>query len=170
MFALFSFYFQSLIRTAEQLKIKGLCEINDHTNVVESDTEVIYPPHKKIRASRNYDANNLSAAAAVNSQSHNNNKGTTREETTSAKNSSSSSNATEKDAHQSITSQEDTNHSKNKSKLPSKESKSSSSNSNNLQQSSSSKNMASLDMGMVSKSSRLSFTSWGVGTTFFTSI
>lgn len=52
----FSFFFQSLIRTAEQLKIKGLCEINDHTNV-ESDTEVVYPPHKKIRASRHFEKN-----------------------------------------------------------------------------------------------------------------
>lgn len=48
---------QSLIRTAEQLKIKGLCEINDHTNT-ESDTEVVYPPHKKIRASRHFEKNN----------------------------------------------------------------------------------------------------------------
>ncbi|KAG5671683.1 hypothetical protein PVAND_001868 [Polypedilum vanderplanki] len=46
---------QSLIRTAEQLKIKGLCEINEHTATnTESDTEVIYPPHKKIRASRHH--------------------------------------------------------------------------------------------------------------------
>lgn len=51
------FSLQSLIRTAEQLKIKGLCEINDHTNP-ESDTEVIYPPHKKIRASRHFERNN----------------------------------------------------------------------------------------------------------------
>jgi hypothetical protein len=39
------------------LKIKGLCEINDHT-ATESDTEVIYPPHKKIRASRHFENNN----------------------------------------------------------------------------------------------------------------
>jgi hypothetical protein len=48
---------QSLIRTAEQLKIKGLCEINEHTATTntESDQEAIYPPHKKSRASRHYD-------------------------------------------------------------------------------------------------------------------
>lgn len=133
---------QSLIRTAEQLKIKGLCEINDHTNATESDTEVIYPPHKKIRASRNYDSNN--------SLSSNNRFLSAREETcTLAKGSSqSTTNLTEKDAHQqSIASQEDPTNTKNKSKSPAKESKNSSSNSNNQQ-----KNMASLDMGMVSES------------------
>lgn len=53
------YFFQSLIRTAEHLKIKGLCEINDHTSP-ESDTEVVYPPHKKIRASRHFENNNAS--------------------------------------------------------------------------------------------------------------
>lgn len=130
---------QSLIRTAEQLKIKGLCEINDHTNATESDTEVIYPPHKKIRASRNYD-------------SANNRLSTSREEA-AVKGSCSSAqqsvtSLTEKDAHQqSIASQEEPNSTKNKSKSPAKEAKNSSANPNNHQQS---KNMASLDMGMVS--------------------
>lgn len=124
----FSFnYFQSLIRTAEQLKIKGLCEINDHTNAAESDSEVIYPPHKKIRASRNYENNN--------SLSNSNKNLSTRDDlqSTSAK-------SAEKDAHPSITNHEEH---KRKSKSPLKESKSS----NSTQQA---KNMASLDMGMVS--------------------
>jgi hypothetical protein len=145
-----------LIRTAEQLKIKGLCEINDHTNAVESDTEVIYPPHKKIRASRNYEASNLSTA--VNNRNSTATRGEQQDSTsknTSSSSSSSSSSLPEKDAHQSsIASQEDSNNTKNKSKSPSKESKSSQSNSNNLQQSSS-KNMASLDMGMVSNINQL---------------
>lgn len=56
------FQFQSLIRTAEQLKIKGLCEINDHNNTNESDTEIInYPPHKKSRTSRKFENNNHTA-------------------------------------------------------------------------------------------------------------
>lgn len=138
---------QSLIRTAEQLKIKGLCEINDHTNATESDTEVIYPPHKKIRASRNYENNRLSNS---------------RDETTActlgAKSSSSQSttNLTEKDAHQqSVVSQEDSNSTKNKSKSPLKESRNSSVNANNSHQQC--KNMASLDMGMVSKSKQNSY-------------
>jgi hypothetical protein len=56
------FFFQSLIRTAEQLKIKGLCEINDHTSP-ESDTEVVYPPHKKSRASRHFESSNNAIGA-----------------------------------------------------------------------------------------------------------
>lgn len=45
---------QSLIRTAEQLKIKGLCEINEHTN--DSDTEIVnYPPYKKLRTSKKFE-------------------------------------------------------------------------------------------------------------------
>lgn len=62
------FYFQSLIRTAEQLKIKGLCEINDHTNT-ESDSEVVYPPHKKSRTSRQFESNSsISNNAAIGQQ------------------------------------------------------------------------------------------------------
>jgi hypothetical protein len=113
-----------LIRTAEQLKIKGLCEINDHTNAAESDNEVIYPPHKKIRASRNYDNNN----------SLNSNKNLAREDLKAS---------SDKDAQASVASNEEHN-SKHKSKSPSKETKSASSQSNI------SKNMASLEMGMVS--------------------
>ncbi len=46
---------QSLIRTAEQLKIKGLCEINEHTNA-DSDTEFVnYPPNKKLRTSKKFE-------------------------------------------------------------------------------------------------------------------
>jgi hypothetical protein len=118
---------QSLIRTAEQLKIKGLCEINDHTNTAESDTEVIYPPHKKIRASRNYENNNSLA---------NSNRNLSESTAKSA-------NASEKDAQQSIASHEESKH---KSKSPIKESKNAS-NSTSTQQG---KSMASLDMGMVS--------------------
>jgi hypothetical protein len=121
-----------LIRTAEQLKIKGLCEINDHTNTTESDTEVIYPPHKKIRASRNYENNNSLANSNKNLS--------TREESTGK---SSTTNAVDKDAQQSIASHEDNKH---KSKSPIKESKNAS-NSSSTQQV---KNMASLEMGMVS--------------------
>lgn len=50
----FSLYLQSLIRTAEQLKIKGLSEISDHHEDI--DAEIAYPPHKKSRASRKYDS------------------------------------------------------------------------------------------------------------------
>lgn len=127
-------YLQSLIRTAEQLKIKGLCEINDHTSTTESDSEVIYPPHKKIRASRNYENNNSLANSNRN---------------LSESTSKSSANATDKDAQQSITSHEESKH---KSKSPIKESKSAS-NSTSTQQG---KNMASLDMGMVSRTRNLS--------------
>lgn len=137
------FYLKSLIRTAEQLKIKGLCEINDHTNATESDTEVIYPPHKKIRASRNYENNN--------SFSNSNKNLPAREEflPSAAKSSASLS---DKDAHQSIAPQEESNN-KQKSKSLTKESKSSSSG-NSTQQSN--KNMASLEMGMVRLSIDLS--------------
>lgn len=125
-------YLQSLIRTAEQLKIKGLCEINDHTNnAAESDTEVIYPPHKKIRASRNYENNN--------SLSNSNKNLSSREELQPSTTKSS-----DKDAHQSIASHEETKH---KSKSSTKEAKSASG--TNTQQA---KNMASLEMGMVSRS------------------
>lgn len=110
------------------MKIKGLCEINDHTNATESDTEVIYPPHKKIRASRNYENNNSLA---------NSNKNLSSREESTAK---SSTNAADKDAQQSIASHEENKH---KSKSPIKESK----NSSSTQQV---KNMASLEMGMVS--------------------
>lgn len=120
-----------MIRTAEQLKIKGLCEINDHTNNTESDAEVIYPPHKKIRASRNYENNNSLANSNKNLSA--------REEATEK----SSANVTDKDAHQSIASHEDNKH---KSKSPIKESKNASNSSNSQQV----KNMASLEMGMVS--------------------
>lgn len=65
-FFIFVLLFQSLIRTAEQLKIKGLCEINDHTNT-ESDTEA-YPPHKKIRASRHFESNGSSNNASIGTQ------------------------------------------------------------------------------------------------------
>lgn len=119
---------QSLIRTAEQLKIKGLCEINDHTNAAESDNEVIYPPHKKIRASRNYDNNN----------SLNSNKNLSAREEFQP----SSAKTSDKDAQPSVASNEE-HSSKHKTKSPSKETKSASSHS-------SSKNMASLEMGMVS--------------------
>lgn len=63
------FNFQSLIRTAEQLKIKGLCEINDHTNT-ESDSEVVYPPHKKSRTSRQFESNSSTSnnAASIGQQ------------------------------------------------------------------------------------------------------
>lgn len=121
-----------MIRTAEQLKIKGLCEINDHTNTVESDTEVVYPPHKKIRASRNYENNNSLS---------NSNKNLPSDYPSTAK---SSTNATDKDAHQSIASNEDNKH---KSKSPTKDSKSAPGSSGSTQQG---KNMASLEMGMVS--------------------
>lgn len=117
-----------MIRTADQLKIKGLCDINDHTNAAESDTEDIYPPHKKIRASRNYENNNSLA---------NSNKNLPESTAKSA-------NAIDKDAQQSIASHEESKH---KSKSPLKESKSAS-NSANTQQG---KNMASLEMGMVSR-------------------
>lgn len=126
------FHLQSLIRTAEQLKIKGLCEINDHTNTVESDSEVIYPPHKKIRASRNYENNNSLS---------NSNKNLPSEFPSTAK---SSTNVIDKDAHQSIASNED--NSKHKTKSPTKDSKSASGSSSTQQ----GKNMASLEMGMVS--------------------
>lgn len=123
---------QSLIRTAEQLKIKGLCEINDQTNT-ESDTEVIYPPHKKIRASRHFERNN------------------------SNKSRNSGEEASEKHVQKSSTvtttlnsSQDD----KQKSKSPVRENSFSSvtkinSNTQDLSNSSN-KNMASLEMGMVS--------------------
>jgi hypothetical protein len=119
-----------LIRTAEQLKIKGLCEINDHTNATESDTEVVYPPHKKIRTSRNYENNNN----LVNS---NKNLLSSKDVLSTPK---SSANVNDKDALHSITSHEDNKH---KSKLTIKNPKSSPS---SLQQK---KNMASLEMGMV---------------------
>lgn len=108
MFKFFLIFFQSLIRTAEQLKIKGLCEINDHTNP-ESDGEVVYPPHKKSRASRHFESSNSAsnnAAASVGTQDE-----------------------------------------KRKSKSPHKEAKSNFSGNGNQN---SSKNMASLEMGMVS--------------------
>lgn len=117
-----------MIRTAEQLKIKGLCEINDHTNATESDTEVIYPPHKKIRASRNYENNN----SLVNSNRN------------LSESTAKPANAIDKDAQQSIASHEENKH---KSKSPIKESKSASNSSSNQQ----GKNMASLEMGMVSR-------------------
>lgn len=126
-------YLQSLIRTAEQLKIKGLCEINDHTNAPESDSEVIYPPHKKIRASRNYENNNSLA---------NSNKNLSAREEVPQSSAKSSTSATDKDAHQSIASEER----KHKSKTPTKEPKGASNSSSNQQ----AKNMASLEMGMVS--------------------
>lgn len=126
---------QSLIRTAEQLKIKGLCEINDHTNATESDTEVIYPPHKKVRASRNYENNN--------SLSNSNKNLSSREEFLSSA-SKPSANSSDKDARQSITSHEE-NTSKHKSKSLIKDPKGKSGNSNPQ----TNKNMASLEMGMV---------------------
>jgi hypothetical protein len=135
-------YLQSLIRTAEQLKIKGLCEINDHTNTTESDTEVIYPPHKKIRASRNYDNNNSSSNSNKNLSS--------REESHSSTSKSSSAIAIEKDAHQSLASHEESKHKSSKS--PSKESKITSNTSTTPQN----KNMASLEMGMVRLTMKLS--------------
>lgn len=136
--ASFYFYLQSLIRTAEQLKIKGLCEINDidHTNAVESDeTEVIYPPHKKIRASRNYENNN--------SLSNSSNKNLSAREEIPPSSTKSATNSTDKDAQQSVASHEETKH---KSKATSKEQKNASSSSTSQQ----AKNMASLEMGMVS--------------------
>lgn len=120
---------QSLIRTAEQLKIKGLCEINDHTTA-ESDTEVVYPPHKKIRASRNYENNNSLSNSNKN----------LREDFQPSTTAKSAAN----DAHQSIATPEDN---KYKSKSQSKEPKGNSSGSNNNTQQV--KNMASLEMGMV---------------------
>ncbi|CRK88121.1 CLUMA_CG001906, isoform A, partial [Clunio marinus] len=123
----------SLIRTAEQLKIKGLCEINDHTNATESDAEVVYPPHKKIRASRNYDNNNSST---------NCNKNLSKREEYHHSTSKSSSSVIDKDAHQSITSSHEDN--KHKSKSPQKEQK----NASSLSSTQHSKNMASLEMGM----------------------
>lgn len=135
----FSFiYSQSLIRTAEQLKIKGLCEINDidHTNAAESDeTEVIYPPHKKIRASRNYENNN--------SLSNSSNKNLSAREEFPPSSTKSATNSTDKDAQQSVASHEEVKH---KSKATSKEQKNASSSSTSQQ----AKNMASLEMGMVS--------------------
>lgn len=116
------------------MKIKGLCEINDHTNATESDPEVIYPPHKKIRASRNYENNNSLS---------NSNKNLTREEFLPSA-TKSSANLSDKDVHQSITPHEESN-SKHKSKSLIKEPKSASGSS--TQQNS--KNMASLEMGMV---------------------
>jgi len=140
---------QSLIRTAEQLKIKGLCEINDQT-AAESDTEVIYPPHKKIRTSRHYEShhnhNNNSSSSNKNNQSSNN-----REESIK-QGSSASHSVIEKDA-QPIASQ-DTD--KRKSKSPIKDigknssSSSSSSSPTSPSNQNQSKNMASLEMGMVS--------------------
>lgn len=124
-----------MIRTAEQLKIKGLCEINDHTNATESDTEVVYPPHKKIRATRNYENNN--------SLSNSNKNLSSREEFLPSA-TKSSANLSDKDAHQSITSHEESN-SKHKSKSLIKENRNASG--SNTQQNN--KNMASLEMGMV---------------------
>ena len=132
---------QSLIRTAEQLKIKGLCEINDQT-AAESDTEVIYPPHKKIRASRqHYESHH----------NHNNSSSKHREESTKQGSSSTSSHSViEKDA-QPIASQD---RDKRKSKSPIKDigknSSSSSSSPPSPSNQNQSKNMASLEMGMVS--------------------
>ena len=137
---------QSLIRTAEQLKIKGLCEINDQT-AAESDTEVIYPPHKKIRASRHYESHHNQNRSSSSSSNKNN-----REE--SIKQGSSSSSAShsviEKDA-QPIASQ-DTDKRKSKSPIKDigKNSSSSSSSSPSPSNQNQSKNMASLEMGMVS--------------------
>lgn len=133
----FIIYLQSLIRTAEQLKIKGLCEINDidHTNAAESETEVIYPPHKKIRASRNYENNN--------SLSNSSNKNLSAREEIPPSSTKSATNSTDKDAQQSVASHEEFKH---KSKATSKEQKNASSSSTSQQ----AKNMASLEMGMVS--------------------
>lgn len=137
------FYLQSLIRTAEQLKIKGLCEINDHTNAAESDdlTEVIYPPHKKIRASRNYDNNNSTA---------NSNKNLSTREEFLPSSTKSTTNSIDKDAHQSIASNEESKH---KSKSSSKEQKSALNSSSSQQ----AKNMASLEMGMVRNALKMSY-------------
>lgn len=119
---------QSLIRTAEQLKIKGLCEINEHTATnTESDTEVIYPPHKKIRASRHYDSGHRNYNQSQQQQQEK-----------------------EKDAHPIATQESE---SKRKSKSPVKEIGKSLSPTTAAIVSSSqnqSKNMASLEMGMVS--------------------
>lgn len=124
-----------MIRTAEQLKIKGLCEINDHTNdATDDDPEVIYPPHKKIRASRNYENNNSLS---------NSNKNLSAREEFHPPSSKSATNSIDKDAHHSIASHEEHKH---KSKSTSKEQKSASSQSSSQQ----AKNMASLEMGMVS--------------------
>ncbi|CAH1727174.1 unnamed protein product [Chironomus riparius] len=125
---------QSLIRTAEQLKIKGLCEINDQT-AAESDTEVIYPPHKKIRASRqHYESHH----------NHNNSSSKHREESTK-QGSSASHSVIEKDA-QPIASQD---RDKRKSKSPIKDiGKNSSSSPASPSNQNQSKNMASLEMGM----------------------
>lgn len=133
---------QSLIRTAEQLKIKGLCEINEQTTT-ESDTEVIYPPHKKIRASRQYDHH------------HNNNNPSSSK---SHRDVEATKSISEKDAQQIALTQDtekrksrkspikDIGKSLSKSPTPSASSSPSPSRSQNQN----SKNMASLEMGMVS--------------------
>lgn len=94
-----------------------MCEINDHTNT-ESDTEVIYPPHKKIRASRHFEKNKNSREESVKS-SENHVQKLTRDEEKRIK------------------------------KSPVKDSTKNNFSSPTL--SSSSKNMASLEMGMVSR-------------------
>lgn len=134
---------QSLIRTAEQLKIKGLCEINDQT-AAESDTEVIYPPHKKIRASRHYESHHNSSSSSSNSNKN-------REESIKqgSLSSSASHSVIEKDAQPIVSQDTD----KRKSKSPIKDigkNSSSSSSPPSPSNQNQSKNMASLEMGMVS--------------------
>lgn len=132
-----------MIRTAEQLKIKGLCEINDHTTN-ESDTEITnYPPHKKSRTSKRFESN-----------SRNETLGDSKRENTA---STSHANATAKHGSPIVlldnnnsrcTTQKESSKSNNNSNTNNKDSdNASSSNSDN-------KNMASLDMGMVGIVSR----------------
>lgn len=115
-----------------------MCEINDQT-AAESDTEVIYPPHKKIRASRQYESHH----------NHKNNRSSSREESIK-QGSSASHSVIDKDA-QPIASQ-DTDKRKSKSPIKDigKKSSSSSSSPPSPSNQNQSKNMASLEMGMVS--------------------
>lgn len=48
-FKIFFIYFQSLLRTAEQLKIKGLCDVTETCEIEDSEqqTNTTIPPNKK---------------------------------------------------------------------------------------------------------------------------
>ncbi|CAO1438721.1 unnamed protein product [Diamesa hyperborea] len=137
---------ESLIRTAEQLKIKGLCEINDHTGA-ESDPEIIYPPHKKSRASKRFENNNNLANANKNLPTPVTPLNTSSSSTSSAGNKYSKSSVSVLDKNGSPIALSEYKHSKH-TKSPSKESRHSNSNSDSTSNKNN-KKMASLEMGMT---------------------
>lgn len=128
------------------MKIKGLCEINDHTGA-ESDPEIIYPPHKKSRASKRFENNNNLANANKNLSTPVTPLNISSSSTSSAGNKYSKSSVSVLDKNGSPIALSEYKHSKH-TKSPSKESRNSTSNSDNTSNKNN-KKMASLEMGMT---------------------